>query len=171
MKRILFILGMALMVSGCGRPAPLPAGRMIQPAGQFSFVTPDGWVRTQLPGIDFIVVSTEPDYGASPNIFVEGTPRSGQISAQQAQLIEVNRNQLRSYTVLGQKEFATKSGLKGMKITAHRETQESLPLALYHYLFQDGDRVIVLTGSCSDPVKQKYEPFFDSAMRSLRAEP
>ena len=62
------------------------------------------------------------------------------------------------------------AGLDGVKIAARRETKEALPLAVFHFLLQDGERVIVVTCSCAEQGKQKYEPVFDAAMRSLRSE-
>lgn len=170
MKQILIAVLAVLVLAGCSGKKPVPASRLAQPAGKFSFVTPDGWFRTKLPGIDFIIVSTEPDYEASPNIFVEGAPRAGSVSNQVTQMIEGNRDEIRAYAVLQQQEFTTESGLKGVKITARRETKDALPLTLYHYLLQDGDRVISITCSCAEPVKQKYEPIFDAAMKSIQSE-
>ena len=57
----------------------------------------------------------------------------------------------------------------GIKITASRETKDALPLATFHYLFQNEDRVIAITATCADPVKETYGPIFDSAMKSLEA--
>ena len=106
----------------------------------------------------------------TPYIFVEGAPRSGTVSNRVAQMTEANRDESRAYAVLQKCEFTTESGLNGVKIAARRETKEALPLAVFHFLFQDGDRVIVVTCSCAEPVKQKYESLFDAAMRSLRPE-
>ena len=66
MKQLLIAILAVALVSGCSGKKPVPASRLRQPAGGFSFVTPDGWFRTKLPGLDFIVVSTGPDYGANP---------------------------------------------------------------------------------------------------------
>lgn len=130
-------------------------------------MTPAGWCRTKLPGIDFVIVSTDVDHGVSPNIFVDGAPRSGRVSNQVARATEANRDEIRAYVVMKEESFGTESGLSGVKVSASRETKEALPMALYHYFLQDGDRVIALTCSCAEPVKQKYEPIFDRAMRSL----
>ncbi len=108
--------------------------------------------------------------GDSPNIFVEGAPRLGRVSNRVTQMIDANRDELRAYAVLQQQEFATTSGLIGVRVAARRETKEALPLTLYHFLLQDGDRVISITCSCAESVKQKYEPVFEAAMKSLRSE-
>ncbi len=170
MKRILIVMLTISVLAGCSGKKPVPAGRLMQPAGKFSFVTPEGWFRTKLAGIDFVISSAESDNGVSPNIFVEGPPRSGVISNQVVQMTRGNRDELHSYAVLQQQEFTTESGLKGIKIAARRETKEALPLAVYHFLIQDGDRVIVITCSCAEAVKHKYEPAFDAAMKSLQSE-
>ncbi|MEI6810423.1 MAG: hypothetical protein WCN95_17010 [bacterium] len=41
---------------------------------------------------------------------------------------------------------------------------------MFHYFFLTGARVIQITCSCPSQVGGKYEPVFDSAMRSLEAE-
>ncbi len=169
MKRILLALWVGALLVGCGK-LPVPAGRLLQPAGRFSFVTPDEWHRSQLVGMDFIIVSTNADAGISPNIFVDGAPRPGTVSNQVANLLAANRAGIQKYTVIGQRDIATDSGLKGVKIEAQREMQNGLRVALFHYRLQDGARVISLTCSCADAVKAKYEPIFDAAMQSLRPE-
>jgi hypothetical protein len=80
MKEILVILLVATVLSGCSAKKPVPEGRLAQSAGHFSFVTPDGWFRTKLAGIAFIVVSAEADFGAKPNIFVDSVYPSGNLS-------------------------------------------------------------------------------------------
>lgn len=169
-KRMLAALLITSVIGGCAGKKPAPASRLVQPAGEFSFVTPDGWYRSKLPGIDFVIVSADADYGASPNIFVEGAPRPGVVRNRATQMTEANRAGVPAYASLEQDAFSTESGLTGLKVSARRENRDALPLALWHYLFQDGNRVIVLTCSCAEPVKQKYEPVFDLAMRSLRTE-
>jgi hypothetical protein len=170
MKRILIAILAVCVLGGCSGKKPVPSSRLVQPAGKFSFVTPDGWYRTTLPGIDFIIVATDADYGTSPNIFVEGAPRSSTVSNQVAKMTEATRSESRDYRVLKADAFGTESGLSGMKVSARRQTKEALPLALYHFFIQDGDRVIVITCSCAESVKQKYEGAFDAAMGSLQTE-
>lgn len=168
MKQVLMAMLAAAMLSGCGGQKPVQASRLTQPAGAFSFVTPDGWFRTKLPGIDFIIVSTEPDGGARPNIFVDGVPRFDSVSNRVAKTIEEYRSRTPPDSAIEQQDFTTESGLRGVKITVHCQTEEALPLAFFHFILQDGDRVIAITCICAWSVKLKYEPVFDTAMRSLR---
>jgi len=170
MKHFLVAILAALIASGCSGKKAVPASRLTQPTGRFSYVAPDGWFRTQLAGVDFIIVSTEPDHGVIPNIFVEGAPRSSSVSNQVTRLIESNRNSMRAYAFVQQQAFTTGSGLTGVKVTARRETTDALAVALYHFSFQDNDRVIDITCSCADAVRQTYEPIFDAAMKSLQSE-
>jgi len=169
-NQILLALCVGALLAGCGE-APAPAGRLRQPAGEFSYVTPAHWRRTRPAGMDFVIVATNAEAGLSANIFVEGPPRRGTVREQAARLLAVYRDRSRDYAVIRQQDFNTDSGLPGLKITACRRTKESLSLALYHYLLQDGDRVIRVTCSCAASVARKYEPVFDAAMKSLRAEP
>ncbi len=164
------ILILLLVVAGCREKKPLPAGRLQQPAGEFSFVTPDNWSRTKLAGIDFIIVSADPDLGTRPNIFVDSVQSPGQAGNVANQTIETNRENHPSYSVVKQSPFATASGLSGIRIIARRENKDKPPLALFHYFVQDAARTIAVTCTCAEPLKQKYAPLFDSAMASLETE-
>ncbi len=170
MKRLICISIAFTILTGCGGKKPLPATRLTQPTGQFSYVTPDGWYRSKLAGIDFIIVSTDPDHGAHPNIFVEFITPATQLDTAVTNLIETSRNNHRDYEVNGQSDFKTESGLPVVKIGAHRRDKNRLPLATYQYLIQDADRVLVISCTCAAAVKQIYEPIFDSAMRTLESE-
>ncbi len=169
-NKIAAALALLLVVTGCQKKKPVPTGRLQQPAGEFSFVTPDHWARTKLAGIDFIIVSTHPDFGTRPNIFIDSVQAPGQAESVAKQTIETNRKNHPSYAVIRQSPFATKSGLAGFRIAARRENKDKLPLALFHYVIQDTDRTLVITCTCAEPVKQKYAPLFDSAMESLASE-
>ena len=163
------VMLMALAVAGCAKK-PVPSSRLLQPAGQFSFVTPDGWFWTKLPGVDFLVVSGPVDFGMQPNIFVEGVALSTNVAEVVAALVARYKSDYPSYAVSNQVPFATSSGMTGTKILAHRPTRDALPLSLFHYALLDGGRVIQVTCSCSQPVASRYEPIFDAAMRSIEAE-
>jgi len=159
-----------LILAGCGGNKPYPAERLRQPAGKFSFVTPDGWYRTKLGGIAFIIVSTDADYGARPNIYVDSVEPSGILKDVASKVTKQNKVNYESYSVSQQVAFATTSGLPGLKITAGRKNKDSLPLILIHYLITDKGRVIVITCSCAEPVKAKYESIFDRVIMSLQSE-
>lgn len=169
MKRIVLTIFAVVVLTGCGVKNTMPASRLKQPAGDFSFVTPDGWFRTKLVGIDFIIVSGESDFGSNPNLFVDFV-KPGLASDVTQEVIETYQGNQQSYEVAQQCVFVTDSGLTGIKVTASRETKDALPLATFHYIVQDRERVIGITATCADPVTQKYEPIFDAAMKSLESE-
>lgn len=169
-SKIAAVLALLLVVVGCQEKKPLPSGRLQQPAGGFSFVTPDHWSRTKLAGIDFIVVSTNPDLGTRPNIFIDSVQSPGQAGSVAKQTIETNRKNHPTYTIDQQSTFATASGLAGIRIAARRENKNTPPLALFHYVIQDANRTIAITCTCAEAVKQKYAPLFDAAIKSLETE-
>ena len=169
MKKSGILILMTLAVAGCGN-RPFPSSRLSQPAGRFSFVTPDGWFRSKLPGMEFLVVSGPADYGMQPNFFVEGTTPTTNVAEAATVLVGRYRSNYPSYAVSNQTAFATMSGMTGTRILAHRETRDALPVALYHYVVLDRDRVIQVTCSCSQPVSARYEPIFDTAMKSIEPE-
>jgi hypothetical protein len=167
--RLLLIL-LTLAVVGCGQK-PFPASRLSLPAGGFSFVTPDGWFRSKVAGIDFLVVCGPQDYGMQPNIFIEGIiPSTNPVEAVTT-LVSRYKANYRSYGVSTQEVFTTASGLTGMKITAGRKNNDAVPMSLFHYTVLARDHVFLATCSCSQPVAGRYEPVFDAAMKSVEAEP
>jgi hypothetical protein len=170
MKHITIVLLTTVMVAGCGRKQPIPSGRLQQPAGRFSLVTPEGWYRTKLAGLAFVIVSTDSDFGAEPNIFVDFVKPSISFTNVVSGYITSHRDSHPDFAISQQVAFETESGLNGVKISAGRKNTDALPLATFHYLLEAGDRVIAITGTCADPAKVKYEPIFDSAMKSLRSE-
>src|ERR1035437_4362453 len=148
MKRY-FTFVVILFLVGCGRDKPYPAERLQQPSGKFSSITPDGWYRTKLGGIPFIIVSTDADYGARPNIYVDFIESSGSLQDVASKVTKQNKVNYESYSVSQQIDFATVSGLPGLKITAGRKNKDALPLTLIHYLIADTGRVIRITCSCA----------------------
>ena len=80
MEQMLPMLATLAIFAGCGDRQPVPAGRLYQPAGDFSIVTPEGWHRRKLAGIDFMVVAGEPDRGVTPNLFTDFATGTGTIS-------------------------------------------------------------------------------------------
>lgn len=148
----------------------MPTRRLQQAGGHFSFVTPDGWGRSNVPGVDFIVVSADPDSGMNPNIFVDFMAPSLVLEDAVAKLRSFYRNHHREYTVLETVDFQTESGLRGVKISARRTSKNQLALGTYQYVIQGPDHVFALTCTCADSVKTGYEPLFDQAMRTLEAE-
>jgi hypothetical protein len=155
------------LLAGCGGKKPIAAGRLQQPAGAFSYVTPDGWYRTHLPGIDYIIVSTEPDSGSTPNLFVDFVDPSTSLREAAGEVARKYQGPHPSYTVSGEQAFTTTSGLSGIRITAQRATPDAVSLSTFHYLIQDTHRVIAVTASCAESVTPVYEPLFDAAMKSL----
>lgn len=164
------ILALFLAVAGCGKQKPQPSVRLQQPNGEFSFVTPDTWSQKKLAGLDFIIVSTESDFGTRPNIFVDSVRTPSQVSNVAKQTVKTNRRNHPSYTVIQEIPFVTTSGLPGVRIAARRINKSKIPLALFHYFIQDADRTIAITCTCAEPVKQKYAPLFDAAMASLKTD-
>lgn len=170
MKKTVLTVIIVATLSGCGKNEPVPAGRLSQPAGNFSFVTPEGWFRNKLAGIDFIVVATESDCGMSPNFFVDFTTPSSGLSNAVDRVINSYKTSRRDYEVIEKADFKTESGLQGVKITARRMDKKNLPLGTFHYVIKGTDRAIAITCTCADGVKEKYEPIFDQALRTVEIE-
>ncbi|MCC5848105.1 MAG: hypothetical protein JJU29_08425 [Verrucomicrobia bacterium] len=164
------VLGIVLL-AGCGvhQKTPHPSGRLELPEAGFSYVTPDGWYRTKLMGIDHIIVSGPADYGIEPNLFVRFVKPASDKSMKE-EMLEIYKQNQNEYEVEQEEDFATDAGLQGTKITARHTSKDALPLAKFHYVFQDGDRLIGITATCASPRKERYEPIFDAAMKSLQIE-
>jgi hypothetical protein len=123
MKKVLLTIIIAATLSGCGRDQPIPASRLVQPAGNFSFVTPDGWFRNKLPGVEFIIVSTDPDHGMNPNIFVDFVSTSLELIDAAEKLSRSYVSTYRGHRVVERGRFETASGLRGIKLAAVRKNK------------------------------------------------
>jgi len=169
MKKILLLLISTVILSGCGKNKPIPASRLEQPNADFSFLTPEGWFRNSVLGIDFIIVSTKADYGIEPNIFVDFISQSPDLNVAISKLTTLYKKN-RDFKIIKQSRFETKTGLHGIKIYSHRKTKKQIPLTSYHYLIVGTNRVVSITGTCADAVGKKYEPIFDQTMSTLEME-
>ena len=116
------------------------------------------------------MVSTEPDYGMNPNIFVDFVISSPELDDAVVQVTNSYKTNHRDYEVIEKVDFKTESGLLGVKITARRVNKKKLPLGTYQYVIKGTDRVFVITCTCADAVKEKYEQIFDLAMQTLETE-
>lgn len=170
MKHCILTIALVLICAGCGGKKSYPSTRLHQPSGDFSFVTPDNWFRTKLFGIDYVIVSTEPDHGMEPNIYVDFVKPDTEINDAYKKLLSIYKAKQRVYRIESKTEFETESGLDGLKIIAKRKHKDNLPLATYQYLIHDSDRTIAITCTCAYAVKDKYEPIFDQAIESLKSE-
>lgn len=168
MLKIIEGLLVGVLLVGCSEQKPFPSARMEQPSGNFSFITPEGWFRKKISGIDFVIVYASEDYGFSPNIFVDFVSQTRSLEDAISRLTRIYERYT-DYYVSEKKEFETESSLRGVKIIAHRKTKEKLPLATYQYLIAESNRVFSITCSCVDAVKEKYEPIFDKAMHTLNS--
>ncbi len=168
--RIAMIALLALgLTAGCNRKTATPAGRMEQPSGGFSFVTPDGWYRSKPVGMDFVIVSTEPDYGVSPNIFVEFVRPGTDFESSLAALTNRYARNHRKYEIVTQNEFFTKSGLPGIRMFAHRESLQNQSLTTIHYLISIHGNILGVTCTCAQAVEKNYIPLFDQAIATVEA--
>ena len=170
MKQLLLTLLMLAVLTGCAGEKTIPASRLKQPSGAFSFITPDGWFRTKLAGISYIIVSAESDFGTRPNIFVDWVEQSAEVVAMVSRVQETHKGNHPDYEVSHQSDFTTDSGLSGKKLSASRKNRDGLPLATFHYLLQDAERVICITCTCAEPTRSKYELIFDKALKTLETQ-
>ena len=169
MKKRLLLLISTVILSGCGKNKPIPASRLEQPNADFSFLTPEGWFRNKVLGVDFIIVYAKADYGIEPNIFVDFINQSPDLDTAMSKLATLYKES-RDFEIIERSRFETKTGLHGIKIYSHRKTKKQLPLASYHYLIVGTNRVVSITGTCADAVGKKYEPIFDQTMSTLEME-
>lgn len=161
---------MLTLFGGCSKPIAHPASRLHQPKGAFSFVTPEGWHRTQLAGIDFIVVSTDADYGIQPNIFVKTIQPDTIAHNTASEQNKSNQQNLHAYELQTQSHFTTRSHLAGIKTQSSFHNKQGLPLVRFEYFIQDNHRVIAISCTCAEAVQDTYEPIFDEAIHSLQTE-
>ncbi|GEM_PF-2024256 len=163
------LLCLFLGLSSCGKTRLDSDGRLHESSASFSYRVPEGWSLSKPAGMEFHVVADQPRDGMQANLFVDGV-EDGSLEDRRTWLTESYERRHREVSFLSQEPFQTDDGLSGWKLSSTRRSKDGLLIQGYHYLLQDDQRVLLITGSCAEASAAFYEAQFDQAMRSLKRE-
>lgn len=162
------IFTVCMVVAGCrNKPEFHPSERLTFEKTHLSFITPDKWSRTVMPGGGYPVVYTEVFYDIKPNIQLEFQGKNTQINEEVASFITKKKAMYGDYRIGDESSLVTVSGITGKKITAQRENDKNISIIHIHYVFSQNNEVYILTATCAKPGIGIYEDMFDQAMKSV----
>jgi len=164
--------GLAAVTAGLAcscRRAGVPASRLYEKAGGFSYVTPDGWTRTRVAGIKYRIVAGPERDGVAPNLYIvdEDTPEP--MGAYLAGFLARQRKTYPDFAIVGSNTLVTAQGLAAEVLDATRSARGS-PLSLRFYFLPQEKRVVVVTCTWAASSGDERRQVFDDAMRSFRFE-
>lgn len=167
--RIVLLL-IFLLCTACSRSTSLSGGRVSFEGGGFSLQAPEEWELQKVPGMDYPILASDPVDGFRPNLFIDGV-EEGTLEYVEAQLLARYRNESARYEEVSRAAWTTAAGNKGLRLTSYRNSSDGLPLVSWHYLIQEGDRVIAVTATCARETSTVLAPVFESAVYSILPEP
>jgi hypothetical protein len=137
----------------------------------FSYVPPQGWKVVEFPGLKYKIAYAAPAkaFAANINVVSEKYGRSLEDYARD------NVAQMQStgggFALLGQTEFTTSEGLRGIKLITETDdmySKEKRRLRQTQYLFNAGPEMLVVTCSALAEDGKALDQEFDAAMKTFR---
>lgn len=158
-----------LVVNGCSRTAPRT---YTPPGGEFSFVPPENWTMTEVPGFKYQFAFGERENDFTSNInFVDGPAPfkfddfvSGNLQAMQ----QAAAQESRSLKILNQGEFTTDSKRSGARVVTETEYNgKPVKQTFYFFAGKDQNKFVI---TCSVPAagSKDYEKICDSSIRTFK---
>ena len=140
--------------------------RVTDPVGNFSFIPPKGWDYTSWGGMKYKILRGATVDGFAPNIVIEeatATDTATCVKALEAQNIKT----LPKCVIISRGNFITADNHPGKTLVMEDELfNKKLRQALY--VFQENDKVFVITASCLAKDGETMETIFYKTIRSLK---
>jgi hypothetical protein len=133
---------------GCRGKDGIPASRLYEKAGGFSYVTPDGWTRSRVAGIKYHIVAGPEQEGAAPNLYIMDEKSSGSVGSDIRVFVARQKKTYPDFVVRGSNTLITAAGWTAHVLDASR-TARGVPLALRYYFLKRDRRVVVV--ACAWP--------------------
>ncbi len=164
------LLGLGLLGLNVGPAlaAPVPAARVVEPAGGFSYVPPPGWHVKSFPGLKYKMCYAPPASGYSPNLIVSEDRSAQSLDVYQQASNAGLRQSYANVHIISQTPFVTSAGLQGLRI-AVVGVPTKLHLAQIFYLFPaSSTRKLIVLVSWLSADGNKYAAAADTAMKTLK---
>ena len=165
------ILTLVLFAAGTGRAQTCT--RHVEPQGGFSICIPDGWSVRERQGDRYKVLRGPTSENFSPNInFKEedSTLSLSEYVADGVRKILASKERIGADSIepLGQSNFTTDDGRRGIRVVFQVGYKGHLVRTL-QYLFDAGNkRKLIVTGTGMEKNKEVFDRIFDRAAKSFR---
>src|SRR5437667_12582996 len=109
------LLALASLIIAGTLGAAQTGDRHTESAGGFSYCPPKGWTMKEVPGLKYQIAFAKASGGFTPNINVVDEVFSGALKDYVNGNIQALTKQFKEFKNLGQSDFKTDSGAKGIK--------------------------------------------------------
>ena len=158
-----------LQTGGCRGRAAVPASRLFETAGRFSYVTPDGWTRHRVAGVKYQIVAGQEEDGAAPNLYVtdEGSPQD--LDAYVPAFVARQKKIYPDIVVGTERELLTEEGHVARVVEATRSARGTR-LVLRFFFLRRAQQTVIITCTWQDAGRPELADVFESAVRTFRFE-
>jgi hypothetical protein len=139
--------------------------------GIFSYVPPQGWRVVEFPGLKYKIAHAAPANAFAANINVVSEKYTGSLEDYARDNVAQMQAGGGGFALLGQTEFTTSEGLRGIKLVTEADdmySKEKRRLRQIQYLFNAGPTMLVVTCSTLAADGKTLDQEFDAAMKTFR---
>ncbi len=135
---VLLLLNVALLPTAHAEQA---AAQDFGSGGLFSYVPPDGWKVSEVPGLKYKVCLGNPAKGFAPNIVVVEEAYEKSLDDYVKANIAMMQKVFQDHKILSQTDFTTSGGARAVKMITEREDpQLKKRLRQIYYFFDAGNK-------------------------------
>jgi len=163
----LLFLFLILLMAGCGKSDD--PSRHYEKEGGFSYVPPEGWEIAEHPQLKYRIFRGASENQFAPSINVVDEHFDGFLESYVDANIEAMRGFVKDFDLVEREEFITNDEVRSIKLTVDGEHYQRL-LRQYFYFFNAGEKKYIVTCSALAENAEKYEPLFDTSVKTFRIE-
>lgn len=168
MKKLTFVTAL-LILSASGFAADT-GDRHVEKAGGFSFCPPKSWDMKEIPGVKYKIAFGPASDGFAPNINVVDESFARSLSDYVKGNQETLTKMFKGFKNLGQSEFKTDSGSKGVKLITQSEQQGQKLRQTFFFFDGKGGKKLVATCSALAENGAKLDETFAASMKTFTLE-
>lgn len=158
-----FILSVPVFAAGTGE-------RHVESAGGFSYCPPKDWAVKEVPGMKFKAALGPAAGGFASNIVIVDESFSGPLSDYVKATVQALTKTFKGLKNLGQTDFKTDSGLKGVRLIVQSEQQAHLLRQTFFFLDGKDGRKLVVTCSTLAEGGARLDDTFAASMKTFALE-
>jgi hypothetical protein len=151
-------------------PAAETGKRYLEAAGGYSFCPPKDWVMKEMPGLKYKLAIGEASGGFAPNINVVDEAFDGSVADYVKASLETVSKVFKGFKKLGQSNFKTDSGVKGIRLQTESEQGNLRLRQTFFFLEGKGKTKLVVTCSALAETGQKLDAVFEDSLKTFALE-
>lgn len=142
-------------------------GRHVEKAGGFSFIAPQGWRFTSIPGMKYAVAIGPRHNDFAANINVVDQTYAGSVDDYVRANMKALKRIFKDFKMVGESDFTTDSGSAGKRVVIE-DNQNDKRLRQLFYFLADGSRKFIITYTATAEVGAKYDAPVDESIKSFQ---